>query len=491
MIRAALRSAPSQLAWPLGIAVLAVATYLPSLRASFQFDDWSVIVFDDRVASLAAWAASMPGIRPLLKFSYAVNNELSRLPSGFRGVNIALHAINTLLVYLLLHTLGTKQGRDTSQVRRAALVATLLFALHPVQTEAVTYISGRSSSLSTTFALGSLVVWAKAGDSPRPFALVLVSAALFASALGVKETAIVLPLALLLWSAMARPAKDTAQSLQIALWPRAQLMRIVPHAALAAFALLIAVSWLPYQRLLQASLQARDIGTNLLTQADAIFWLLGQLLCLSPINPDPALSVVSSSSYLSWLHAALVVTAILAGFAQLRRRPALAFGVLWFFLWLLPTNSLLPRLDVANDRQLYLALIGPAWLAGLTVARLAKPADAPLSRKPAVGWTLALVALASLTIVATVRQNRIYANEVSFWEAVAARSPGSARAADNLGFAYAMACRQSDAAREFERAIELDPNDVRARVNARLLQEGALLSSSRANNCVQSPVQRK
>ena len=490
MIRAASRSLTSQLAWPLGIALLAVATYLPSLRAGFQFDDWSVIVFNDRVGSLAAWATSMPGIRPLLKLTYAVNNELSLLPSGFRSVNIALHAINTLLVYILLHTLGTKQGRDAGQVHRAALLATLLFALHPVQTEAVTYISGRSSSLSATFALGSLVVWARASDSPRPFTLVLVSAALFALALGVKETAIVLPLALLLWSAAGRPAEDTAQSPQIALWRRAQLMCIVPHAALAAFALLIAVSWLPYQRLLQASLRARDIGTNLMTQADAIFWLLGQLLCLSPINPDPALSVASSSSYLSWLHAALLVAVIIAGFTQLRRRPTLAFGVLWFFLWLLPTNSLLPRLDIANDRQLYLALIGPAWLAGLALARLAKPTDAPLSRKPAVGWTLAVASLTSLTIIATVRQNRIYADEVSFWEAVATRSPGSARAADNLGFAYAMACRQSDAAREFERAIELDPSDVRARVNARLLQEGALLSSLRASNCVQPPAQR-
>lgn len=84
---------------------------------------------------------------------------------------------------------------------------------------------------------------------------------------------------------------------------------------------------------------------------------------------------------------------------------------------------------------------------------------------------------------ATARQNRIYVDEASFWQAVASRSLKSARAADNLGFAYAMACRQANAAREFERAIELDPNDVRARVNAKLLQEGALLSSSRAQDC--------
>jgi tetratricopeptide (TPR) repeat protein len=204
------------------------------------------------------------------------------------------------------------------------------------------------------------------------------------------------------------------------------------------------------------------------------------------MNPDPTLGVASGSNSTSWVHAALVAAAIVVAFGQLRRQPALAFGVLWFFLWLLPTNSLLPRLDVANDRQLYLALIGPAWLAGLALARLARPVEPAGNRKPAIGWAVSLVALISLTAFATIRQNRIYANEVTYWEAVAQRSPASARAADNLGFAYAMACRPSDAAREFERAIRLDPDDVRARVNARLLQEGALLSSSRPNDCAQT-----
>lgn len=370
MIRTDSRGAAAQLVWPLGCMLLAIATYLPSLRAGFQFDDWSVIVTDGRVGSLAAWSASMPGIRPLLKFTYAVNNELGGSAFQFRAVNIVVHAINTLLVYSLLCALGTKQNRDLLQVRRVALGAALLFALHPVQTEAVTYLSGRSSSLSATFALGSLLLWTRAVDSPRPLTGILLSAVFFILGLGVKESVIVLPLALLLWSAVTGPDRNAQQSPPIPLWQRAKLKWIAPYAALAIAGLLIALSWPPYQRLLQASLQARGVGTNLLTQADAIFWLLGQLLCLAPINPDPALNVASSSSYVSWLHAALIVAAIIGGFAQLRRRPALAFGALWFFLWLLPTNSFLPRLDIANDRQLYLALIGPAWLAGLGLSRL-------------------------------------------------------------------------------------------------------------------------
>ena len=65
------------LSLPLALLAAAIAlVYLPSLGASFQFDDWNVIVRDPRVQSLAAWLASMPGTRPLLKLSFALNHEL-------------------------------------------------------------------------------------------------------------------------------------------------------------------------------------------------------------------------------------------------------------------------------------------------------------------------------------------------------------------------------------------------------------------------------
>jgi len=486
-MRGATQGTSRKVAWALGCVLVAVAVYLPSLAASFQFDDWGVIVADARVSSLAAWFSSMPGIRPLLKFTYALNNELGGSPAGFRSLNIAVHALNTLLVYGLLYTLGSQQHRDPTLVRTAALTATLIFALHPVQTEAVTYISGRSTSLAATFALSSLLVWAQTVEATQPMPGRLLSLALFALGLAVKETVLVLPLALLLWRAVTGPQGAAAQRAPLVLRRRATVVaQIGPHAALAGAALLIAATWQPYQRLLATSWQLRGIGSNLLTQADAIIWLVGQLLCLAPVNPDPALNVASTSSVSSWSHAALVAAAIIAGVWLLRRRPALAFGVLWFLLWLLPTNSVLPRLDVVNDRQLYLALIGPAWLAGLALARAAQGSKRAAARHPGVVLGLALTALIGALTGLTMRQNRLYADEVTFWQAVAQRSPQSARAADNLGFAYAMACRQSDAAREFERALRLDPRNVRARVNARLLQEGALSATSGPRDCAQS-----
>jgi len=473
----------SDLALALGCALLAVVTYLPAIAASFQFDDWGVIVADTRVQSLAAWAASMPGVRPLLKLTYALNHELGASPVGFRGFNIAVHALNTAIVYTLLHGLGTKQGRDTASARLAALVGALLFALLPVQTEAVTYLSGRSTALAATFALASLLFWVRSLEPPRPRSLRLLSAALFALALGVKETVIVLPLALLLWRTVARSAEPTPSSLPRARRARAALAETALHFALAGLAIVLALAWPPYRRLLDVSVQARGIGINLLTQADAVLWLAGQMLCLAPINPDPMLPVAGALSGASWLRAALILATVVAAFWQLRRKPALAFGLLWFFLWLLPTNSLLPRLDVANDRQLYLALIGPAWLAGLALARLAGRGDGLAARWQAIAAAVVLAALVGGAAFATLRQNRIYASEVTFWEAVARRTPANARAANNLGFAYALACRAPDAAREFERAARLDPSGVRARVNARLLREGALPAGAAQGEC--------
>jgi hypothetical protein len=153
--------------------------------------------------------------------------------------------------------------------------------------------------------------------------------------------------------------------------------------------------------------------------------------------------------------------------ASIQRRPAVAFGVLWFFLWLAPTNSLLPRLDVANDRQLYLALIGPAWLVGLGVGVLWRRGPRTLAMLTAA----LVVGLAA----ATHARNRVYANEVVFWRDVIANTPANSRAFNNLGYAYAVAGRDSDAERSFRRALEIDPANTMAAVNLALLRQGALL----------------
>jgi hypothetical protein len=222
-----------------------------------------------------------------------------------------------------------------------------------------------------------------------------------------------------------------------------------------------------YRWLLETSFEARSVATNLLTQAHAVVYLIGQLVRFDRLNADPMLPVFDSWSPIVAADVAIIAALIAVAVALIPRRPALAFGIVWFFVWLLPTNSFLPRLDVVNDRQLYLALVGPAWLVAVTVGTLGSKPD---SRIPFA----AALALAIGLGVATHHRNRVYADEIVFWEDVTQKTPDNGRAFCNLGYAYALASRNDDAEGALRRALAIDPHDVRAAVNLRLLHEGAL-----------------
>ncbi len=450
------RSAPP--AWLIAVLLctVVIALWCPSLHASFQFDDWNVIVNEPRVQSLAAWAASMPGIRPLLKLSYALNNTLSRAPFGFRAFNIAVHALNASLIAALFTRKGLQLQQSQTQARWAGLLTGLIFALHPVQTEAVTYISGRSSSFAALFSLLSLYAWARSDSNDdvhaqRKWNAVCCVTMLLAVA--VKETALALPLLFWLWSA----SKPGAAMLPITLWPP-----LVFSAALLG----IALSLPGYQRLLVFSLNLRPVSDNLLTQAHALLYLAGQLLRIDHINIDPQLAVVTQPDVFTLVLSGVWVALIAGSLWRLRKPSVGAFALLWFVICLLPTNTLLPRLDIANDRQLYLALAGPAWWLALATVQLH-------SIRPRVVYATLSVILVALAC-STYQRNETYATEISFWQVAATQNPRSARAANNLGMAYAIACQTESAIYEFERAIALDPQGYQARINLKLLHADSL-----------------
>lgn len=438
-----------------GAIVVLVLAWANALQAGFQFDDWNVIVADPRVQSFAAWWASMPGIRPLLKLSYAANHELAPGALGFHAVNLAIHAVNALLVFALLSRWRTGEGN-----RRlfAAAVAALVFALHPVQTEAVTYASGRSASLAALLTLASLLTWIVGRERGRAAFHWLVSPLFFALALAVRETTAVLPLALLLWHYTGGSTAGGGAS---------ALRATAPHWLVLALAVVATLATPDYRPFFAASLAAREPVAQLLTQVNALGWLAGQLVRPDRLNADPMLPVATALSPALALRAAAIVAVIVLALARIRRRPAIAFAILWFFLWLAPTNSLLPRLDVANDRQLYLALLGPAWLAGLALEQLAR-------RRRTLALGLGAIVVLALA-ASTAARNAVYRDEVRFWTDVTAKTPGNSRAWSNLGYAQALAGHTDEAERSFRRALAADARNTRAAVNLQLLRAGLLV----------------
>ena len=143
------------------------------------------------------------------------------------------------------------------------------------------------------------------------------------------------------------------------------------------------------------------------------------------------------------------------GALNLRRRPWVAFGVLWFFLQLAPTNSIVPRLDVANDRQLYLA----SW--GLFLALCMQLRHLP---------DLAFGGLVILFAATSIARQLDYRSEIVLWESSVALAPWNARGHNNLGYAYQLAGRTGEARREYETALFLNPAHGKARLNLHFLK---------------------
>jgi protein O-mannosyl-transferase len=421
--------------WRASVLVLAaLAAYANALGGAFQYDDYNVIVDQGAVHSLGAWWDSMPGIRPLLKLSYAFSWSLGGGTVAFHVLNVALHAANAVLVWSLLRVLFERMGVDADGF--AAFAAALLFALHPAHTEAVTYVSGRSVSMMALLYLASILAYLR--GAPR-----WASPALFAAALATKEVAATLPAALVLCEALdlRRPFA----------W-RAVLARTAPHWALLALGLALMAALARYRQMLEASLALRAPAEQLGLQLGALARQVGVLNLAVPPNIDPQVGTLPPVAGLA------VAAAIAVGLALLRAQPWYALAILWFLLHLAPTNSVLPRLDAVNDRQLYLASIGPLALAGLALAL------APRGR-------VALTALAALVLAAaTIGRNQDYRSETALWSDTVRKSPRSARAYNNLGYARQLEGDAGGACEAYRRALDLDPGQLRASVNRRLLR---------------------
>ena len=215
-----------------------------------------------------------------------------------------------------------------------------------------------------------------------------------------------------------------------------------------------------YRTLLWFSLQTRSIAANLLSEVNGITYLLSCLVWPQRLDIDPDLPVLTALSLPVVAEFCLLLLLVVVAICWYRRMPWLTFGVFWFFLHLAPTNSLVPRLDIANERQLYLA--GWGFFMILAMAGTSQPIRRPVSR---LGFSI----LCCLLLAATVSRNLAYVSEIALWEDTARNSPGRARVHNNLGYAYYLAGRFPEAQVAYLEALRLAPDFRLARSNLALL----------------------
>jgi hypothetical protein len=430
----------------IGLLLLFALAYANSLGGAFQFDDFNVIVDYSAVHSLEGWLSDVGrGIRPLLKLSYTLNWISGDGLLGFHVVNLLIHGATVWVVHRLMQEFLASKNL-LQRVPVAPLLSAALFALHPVNTEAVTYISSRSSSLMTLFYLSGLLIHATQPVGQKAWRGQLLVPLCFVMALAVKESAVTFPLALFLWD-MAN-GKDWQSCLRKA-WT-------------SWAALFLAAAWFiwndAYRASAERSASFNTLAGNLATQAQAMVYLFRQWALPLWLNIDPDLAVQRDFSQ-AMPGLVFVLAVCLVALLSWRKRAWVGFALAWALLHLLLLHLFLPRLDVANDRQLYLAS-WPLCMALMVELQLLLP-------KRISAWVVA--ALLTVFAMLTFLRNQDCKSEVALWEQTVQVSPDKSRVHSNLGYAYQLSGHPVQARLEYLQALRLDAGNVKARLNLRRL----------------------
>ena len=493
------------------IPVIGILAYANTFSVPFQFDDDAYVVNNPvirdfhsflNLKEIASGDILSPTALPeALRFAFftrvlgylslAVNYRLHGLEvTGYHVVNLLIHILNALLVYLiLLHTLGTiasprpEGGKKSSDV--FAFIASLLFLCHPIQTHAVTYITSRFVLLASFFSLLSLAAYIQfriPADGRGRHGFMALSVIALIAAMLTKEFTFTVPFLIALYE-----VSFFSGSLRERVRVLSPIVLTLPIIPLLIF-------------LRQGSLNVLDNTMRTITAADVSHisrsdYLLTQFrvvamylkLLFLPIgqNVDHDVLVRHALTDPTVLGSFLLLLALLsfAGYCHYlsvrgTRIPELrvvSFGILWFFIALSVESSIIPLGELSAEYRLYL----PS--AGMIMAVIALGIAAcrtPLNRKAFYGFAAVLIVL---LCAATMLRNRVWRSEISLWEDAAGKSPALMRPHQNLGLYYSMQGRLGEALGELQKAIRIEPRNYELHNNLGIVykQRGELPAAIR------------
>jgi tetratricopeptide (TPR) repeat protein len=441
------------------IALIAVFwAYGPALRSPFVFDDTSQ-QFAEPSAALPLWAWIGP-VRPVLMFTYWVNTQIGfQEPYSFHVFNVLFHFITAGLIFLIVRSLlGGAAGLPAQTRDMFAAFASLLFLLHPAQTEAVAYIAGRSESLSALFAAAAYAVFLYRPKPASPWISAGWVLALFACAVFSKEQAIVLPAVFLLTDIWWNPGRGIQTV-------KSNWRIYVPIAALGAIAvflfrgLIMSVGTGTASSGASAGFGIKDLPwyRYLFTEFRALFEYIGTFLFPSGLNLDwdfPISRTILDHGAIFGLVGLLALAA--AAWRFRRRFPLAGFGYLLFLLLLAPTSSILPIKDPVAERRLYLPMLGLLLILVDLVCRL------KIDRKAlAAAGVFVLLGAAA----ATHARASVWSSPISLWEDTVRKSPNKARDHQQLAAAYYDQGKFDLALAEYQRAAQMEPPEYSMLLN--------------------------
>jgi protein O-mannosyl-transferase len=432
----------------------AFLAYIPALGARYIWDDEAYVTGNETLRTtggiaqiwLEPWAT--PQYYPLVHTTFWLEYRLWGLaPGGYHAVNVLLHAVSSVLVYVLLRRLKLP----------GALLAAALFLLHPVHVESVAWITERKNVLSGLLYLSAMLAYLRfrplnepGGGSRQAYVLAL---ALFAGALLSKTVTASMPAAFLL----------------LIYWKEGRLTRrdvllLVPFFVLG----LVAggnTAWLEKHRVgAYGEDWALSPAERVLIAGRAVWFYFGKLLWPNPlvfIYPRWELDPRSLVQWAFPVTALLSVGALFALRNRIGRGPLVA--ALFFGGTLFPALGFFDvypmRFSFVADHFQYLASLGIlALLASLGARVLDRPKDKAMAQGAAALWLLALGTI-------TYTQSTHYRDYETLWLDTLAKNPGCWMARNNLGLLYEKTGRTNDAIAQYRLALEAKPRAADAHTN--------------------------
>ena len=457
------------------IGLLGIAVYSNTLTASFHFDDRpnileNVLIRMTRLEPSQLRNAALGNrvsSRPVANLSFALNYYFGRYDvAGYHAVNIGVHAVNGVLVYLL--AMATfRQFRDVAD-RRAhrfddrriaflSLFAALFFVAHPLQTQSVTYVVQRMNAMATLFYLLALLLYIGGRRSRLPARRWALWAAAFVSwtlALGSKQIAATLPFVVLLyeWCFFQDPGRDRLKR---------SARYVLPVVVLTAAVALLYLGDDPWGRITDYGGRDFTMGQRVMTQCRVVILYMSLLLAPLParlnLSHDTAVSHSLLDPVTTLLGLLLLAALLIAAVCGLRRYRLVGFCILWFLVNQMIESSVLP-LEMIYEHRLYLPMVGAALLASCLLGSLTPGPRSHTARS----WVVACAVILALAAASYVR-NRHWRNDFALWSDVVAKSPRDHRAHNNLGIAWWTSMHRPDEAeRHFREALRIKPDYAQA-----------------------------
>ncbi len=445
----------------LAIAALVAIAYLPSFRGVFVMDDYAGIVDNRLIRQVFPLGRFLDSSQPLVDVTLALNYAAGALnPWGYHFVNLIIHLLTALTLYGVVRR-TTAIGGDQQPVKAGhglALIIATIWAVHPLQTESVTYVIQRSEAMMGLFYLLTLYCVIRGMQATRPARWYIAAVIACAAGMVSKAVMVTAPILVLLYDRCF-----SAGPFAIVLRRRWGLYLGLAMTWLVLFALGVVRGVMDTPQAEPPTVGFGYKGVTpleyLQTQPGVIlhylalsFWPRGLCLdCGWPVART-TLQVVGPSAIIG----ALIIVSCWAFW----RRKAAGFLGLAFFLILLPTSSFIPIKDLAFEHRMYLplaavvalAVMGMKWLVLHQCKR----------RKPAIAISTIIVVVLA---VSTWTRNQLYADPVALWRDAIAKATDHPRPHNALGYALMSRGDIAGAMLEFEGALKLDPQNAGAYAN--------------------------